>query len=165
VNWAAVGAIGEILGAIALLATLLYLSTQVKQSNNVSRFAASRDLVNQFNDLNRLVATDSTLRQVLMKTGELSADEREQLYNFAMMFCNVWRSAQVAYDSDQIEEALYAAGLKDVLIEIKRWPNFRGAVAQWLSNYPENAHHKIFRPVLSSSDSLDGGVCEVDESH
>jgi hypothetical protein len=88
-----------------------------------------------------------------MKAGGLSADEREQLYNFAMMFCNVWVSVQTAYDRGQIDEWLYAAGAKDVRIEIDRWPNFRSAVELWLSNYPENAHHEIFRPVLSRTGS------------
>jgi hypothetical protein len=31
-NWEAIGAIGEILGAVAVVATLGYLATQIKQS-------------------------------------------------------------------------------------------------------------------------------------
>jgi hypothetical protein len=57
VNWDAVGALGEIFGGLAVLITLIYLA-----------------------------ATDSDLRQTLMKAGELSDDERERVYNFAMMF-------------------------------------------------------------------------------
>ena len=33
-NWEAMGAIGEISGAIAVFATLVYLSIQIKQSSN-----------------------------------------------------------------------------------------------------------------------------------
>ena len=40
-NWEAAGAIGEILGAIAVLTTLIYLALQIKQSN---RFEAARHL-------------------------------------------------------------------------------------------------------------------------
>ena len=36
-NWEAMGAIGEIFGAIAVFATLVYLSIQIKQSSNMMR--------------------------------------------------------------------------------------------------------------------------------
>jgi hypothetical protein len=156
VNWEAAGALGEIVSAIAVLVTLLYLATQIrqakeqtKQSNELSRFSAARDLHGQFNDLNRLIATDSSLRQVLVKPGELSVEEREQVYAYAMMFCNVWMSAQAAYDNGLTDESGYAAAAKDVRVEINRWPHFRAGVDQWLSNYPENSHQPIFQPVVT----------------
>ena len=148
-NWEAMGATGEIVGAIAVVVTLLYLATQIRRSNELSRFNAAKEIMNQFNDLNRMVVVDSELRQLLHKDGDLSADEREQVYNFAMMYCNVWASIQTAYDNGQIDPALYAGGAKDVQIEIDRWPNFRFAIEQWLSNYPELAHYEIFRPAVT----------------
>ncbi|MCZ6657643.1 MAG: hypothetical protein O7C67_10130 [Gammaproteobacteria bacterium] len=87
-NWDAVGAVGEILGSVAVL--LIYLATQMKQTNSVSRFNTTREIMGQFDDLNRLYGTDSTIRQVLAKKGELSADESEQLYTFTLMYCNAW---------------------------------------------------------------------------
>lgn len=135
-----------------MLVTLIYLATQIKQANDLSRFNTIKDLMNQFNDLNKIVATDSALRQLLIKTGEISEDEREQIYNVAIMFCNVWVTIQVAYDSNQIDENLYAAGVKDVRVETHRWPNFRSAVEQWLSNYPEHAEREIFRSVADVGD-------------
>lgn len=146
-NWDAIGAVGEILGAIAVLVTVAYLARQVKSSNELSRFNASKELISQFNELNRLVTTDPELRRVLMKSESLSADEQEQIYNFAMMFCNVWVLIQTAHDNDQVDDALYAAGAKDVLIEVERWPNFKAAAQQWLRNYPENAALKILKPI------------------
>ena len=148
-NWDAVGATGEWAGALVVVVTLFYLARQIRQSNELSRFSATRDLFNQLNELNRLVTTDSTLRQLLMKPGEISSDEREQIYNFAMMFCNVWISVQIAYDSGQIDKNLYAAGLKDVRVEMDRWPNFRPAVQRWMDSYPENAKHDIFQPMIT----------------
>ena len=147
-NWDAVGAIGEIFGGFAVLITLIYLAAQVRHSNDLATFNASKELMNQFNTLNYLVATDSDLRQILMKGGELSADERERVYNFAMMFCNVWYSIQSAYDNGQINQDFYLAGCKDVEIELERWQSFRPAVEQWLANYPEIAHTQIFKPAV-----------------
>jgi hypothetical protein len=145
------GAVGEIVGAIAVFVTLVYLATQIKQSNDLSRFNASKEIMNQFNDLNKMVVADSELRKLLTKNDDLSADEREHVYNFAMMFCNVWTSIQTAFDSGQIGEDFYAAGARDIQIEIDRWPSFRPAIEQWLSNYPELAHYEIFRSAVRRS--------------
>ncbi|MGD8698635.1 MAG: hypothetical protein PVJ43_05055 [Gemmatimonadales bacterium] len=41
-DWTAVGAVGELLGAVAVVATLLYLARQVRQSNRIARAEAYR---------------------------------------------------------------------------------------------------------------------------
>ena len=41
-NWEAIGAVGEILGAIGVIATLGYLAAQIRQNTRSSRDAASR---------------------------------------------------------------------------------------------------------------------------
>ena len=38
-NWEAMGAIGEIVGAVGVIATLGYLAFQVRQNSNVTRSA------------------------------------------------------------------------------------------------------------------------------
>ena len=38
------GAIGELVGALAVVASLLYVGTQVRQSNRQARDAAARDV-------------------------------------------------------------------------------------------------------------------------
>ena len=157
-NWDGINVISvistivEVFGAVAILITLFYLATQIRRSNELTRFNSAKEIVNQFNDLNRMVVSDSQLRRVLMKHDEISADEREQIYNFTMMFCNVWMSVQAAYDNDQIDYDFYAAGAKDVLIELDRWPNFRSAAEQWLTNYPENKNYSIFKPIVREED-------------
>jgi hypothetical protein len=37
INWEAVGAIGEIVGAVAVVLTLGYLAVQIRQNTNASR--------------------------------------------------------------------------------------------------------------------------------
>ena len=40
-NWEAVGAIGEILGAVVVVATIFYLATQIRQSNSSNKAVAA----------------------------------------------------------------------------------------------------------------------------
>ena len=43
-NWDAIGAVGEIVGAIAVVATLFYLARQIQQSTRMSRAEMTKDL-------------------------------------------------------------------------------------------------------------------------
>lgn len=44
-NWDAIGAIGEIVGAIAVVISLVYLASQIQLSNRASRRAAEQNLI------------------------------------------------------------------------------------------------------------------------
>ncbi len=44
-NWDAIGAIGEIIGALAVVATLFYLAFQIRQNTKVTRADMTKDLL------------------------------------------------------------------------------------------------------------------------
>ncbi len=46
-NWDAIGAIGEIVGAIAVVLTLFYLSRQIRHSSNVSKVSSYHQAIEQ----------------------------------------------------------------------------------------------------------------------
>lgn len=144
-NWEAWGAIGEIAGAIAVFVTLAYLAVQVRQTNKMARFETIREVMGQFNSLNLLYATDASLREVLLKEGELTGDQEEQVYAYVDSYCNAWATVQSAFDQGQIDAALFNGAVRDVDIAIKRWPGMRRAVDRWTRNYPELAGSEIFR--------------------
>ena len=43
-NWTMVGALGEMAGAIAVVASLFYVGHQVRQNNRIARAEACRDV-------------------------------------------------------------------------------------------------------------------------
>ncbi len=47
-NWEAIAAIAEFAGAIAVIATLIYLSYQLRQSNQIAKAEAIRELTNTY---------------------------------------------------------------------------------------------------------------------
>ena len=146
-NWDAVGAIGEVAGAIAVFVTLLYLAMQVRQTNKMARFEAMREIIGQFNALNLLYVTDSKLREVLLTEGALPVEQEEQLYAYVDSYCNAWATAQSAFEQGQIDDALFNSAVKDVGIALARWPGMRRAVDRWLKNYPELAGSELFRTI------------------
>ena len=50
-NWEALGAIAETLGAIGVIATLVYLATQIRNNTNELKGEAIRDINNIENEL------------------------------------------------------------------------------------------------------------------
>jgi hypothetical protein len=149
-NWDAIGAVGEILGASAVVITLIYLAKELNHTKSSSQLSASDRLIAGFDQINRLVVTDSSVREVLVSEGELSAADSEQLYTFAVLYCNMWFSAQNAYDNGQIPDDLYIGAAKDVTVELERFPNLREPIELWLQRYPEVSDSPILAPLRES---------------
>lgn len=78
-NWEALGAIGEIVGAAAVVATLAYLSVQIRGANKQAELESLRhtyDSLNQFCDLlSSSVETASIVNRGRESLSNLTADE------------------------------------------------------------------------------------------
>ena len=79
-DWTAVGAIGEVAGAIAVFATLLYLSIQVREANKHAELEALRYTLNGANEWCDQVIASNEMASILTRGREdiasLSQDER-----------------------------------------------------------------------------------------
>jgi hypothetical protein len=97
-NWEAFGAIGEIAGAVAVIATLFYLSLQIRQANKVNASAVRQGFYDS-TARQMIHGTESNefhsmLDQACMTDQELSPGERFQLFRF---FQAVYVGYQCAY--------------------------------------------------------------------
>ena len=63
-NWEAIGAVGELLGATAVLVTLVYLARQIKQNTQEVRSSNYHGITDSFNDLNIVVATNADVARI-----------------------------------------------------------------------------------------------------
>ena len=66
-NWEAIGAIGELAGAGAVVVSLLYLGVQIKRQNIESRFAAVHELVNETNIVFGSAAENKEVAEIWLK--------------------------------------------------------------------------------------------------
>ncbi len=110
VNWEAVGAIGELLGALAVVATLIYLSIQVRQSKAAveenTRTARNSVLDQHTQSQSRWrsnISGDEGMAKiwVVARGGmkELDEVEAERFRQCCRDFFNVWRSSYAAAQS------------------------------------------------------------------
>ena len=66
-NWEAIGAIGEVGGAIAVVVTLVYLTRQIRQSTHATGVAAYQQSQQQIYAMSVAIATDSELAEIFAR--------------------------------------------------------------------------------------------------
>jgi hypothetical protein len=66
-NWDAIGAVGEIVGAIAVIASLLYLSIQIRTSNRAVKQASGQELMGAMREYYSQVSKDSAIAELWIK--------------------------------------------------------------------------------------------------
>ena len=67
-NWEAIGAVGEVGGAIAVVATLIYLARQIRESTQATRITAYHQATEQLWSVGVAVSKDSELAEILART-------------------------------------------------------------------------------------------------
>lgn len=85
-NWEAISAIGQLIGAIAVIITLIYLSIQMKQNTEAVATSTYESTMTGFNDINVVVASTPELASILnrgyMNTNELTKIETVQFNSY-----------------------------------------------------------------------------------
>ncbi len=76
-NWEAIGAVGEVLGAAGVIITLAYLAVQMRQSNRLAKRAAVQSVLAGRAEMNRFIASDPVLNDLVLK-GMESPDDLDE---------------------------------------------------------------------------------------
>ena len=97
-NWDALGAGAEAIGALAVLATLVYLARQIRQNTLTNQNAALQNISAQYADwLSRIIDSDDVARIYrigLSEPEKLSDDER---IRFGMLLTHLCRASDAQY--------------------------------------------------------------------
>jgi hypothetical protein len=63
-NWDAIGAVGELVGSVAVLVTLIYLALQIRQNTHATRAASHHAITDALNQLNLDLANNDAVAQL-----------------------------------------------------------------------------------------------------
>jgi hypothetical protein len=104
VNWEAIGALGEVLGALAVVATLLYVSRQLREQSRALTTSVRDSAFQQLAEWNYQVMADAELSHLFQRGAatddwdDFSPEERSRLihvfYSFFKVFENVFLHAE-----------------------------------------------------------------------
>ena len=95
-DWIAVGAIAEIVGAIAVVLTLAYLALQVNHGTQAARRAAAAEAVSAVREANAHLADDPTAAAIFWKgvDGLENLSTEEQKAQFGIMTFNLFKTCE-----------------------------------------------------------------------
>ncbi len=123
-NWDAIGAIGEILGAIAVLGTLIYLAAQIRQNTAAVTTATYESMVSGITDVNLVVVGNPEVTSILNRGARdphsLDDDEAYRYTTLMRCWANQWLKQLRLFEEG-------ALGLRD-------WKRLAQEAAQALSS-------------------------------
>ena len=102
-NWDAVGAIAELLGAIGVIVSLIYLASQIRQSSTVNRLTLQENYISGLTDVFTRIYSDPEVHRVwrlsMTNPDEMSEDDRERLgmmyHSLFQRFALVWHAGEL----------------------------------------------------------------------
>jgi hypothetical protein len=112
------GAVGELVGGLAVVVSLVYVGLQIRQSTNASRAATAQAFAKQYSDLNQMIA-DPELGEIFIRglqgLGTLSLGEQA---SFMAIISSISRTIESFYfqkDKGELDARLFEGWLLQYL--------------------------------------------------
>lgn len=154
-HWDAIGAVGEILGALAVVATLVYLAKQIRIQNRATEMEHFENLMDGFNHFNALIAADKELYRIYM-TGlnhpeQLDDDEAGRFTALFRIVLNGAHKMMEAFERGAVSEVLW----RDIAAQTAQmWYSPGGQI--FAANHPVHpAFHEAMQQNLRQEAKID----------
>ena len=123
-NWEAISAVSEIVGAIAVVISLIYVATQIHQNTRMMRSAAKQSLTETTQNL-IYKAIDYSEEWVKLMTGDdpSTAEEDARMSLLVRATLRGFESQCYQYEAGLLEENEWCA-LRTAIMDICAWPGF-----------------------------------------
>lgn len=110
-HWDAIMAVGQTIGALAVLISLVYLATQVRLANRISIREARSDLIDLISSIKRLPLENPQLAQLWVKLQSaetaLTPEETLQAHEFANVWLYFLQKANGAYEAGLLPKKVF----------------------------------------------------------
>lgn len=139
------GAIGELIGSIAVLVSLIYLSIQIRHMRRQARFDSELHLTDQMARHTEQMGRDPELARIVelanTNPSELSEDERRRAVWWQMSFLHMCEGLYRRYENGQVSQGAWApyerglAGIFDSEFTPKWWITQKVLFTDSFQNY------------------------------
>jgi len=111
-NWEAIGAIGEIVGALAVVISLIYLASQIRVQNREAQIACAHEISVGFRE--SIASTqDPYIAALTLKAFRdfdgLEEAEKLQFFSISQSYLRVWEEAHYQYQQARLDEGMWRA--------------------------------------------------------
>ena len=107
-NWDAIGAIGEVVSAVGVVGTLVYLAIQIRANTKESRLTATGEISREYNAYLQHITADAELSRIWLTAidgdvNDLTENERARAIMGMGNIIRVLESAFIQYQSGRME--------------------------------------------------------------
>jgi len=172
-NWDAIGAVGEIIGAVVVVFSLLYLAIQVRQANALARGQTHQRMVEQAQqEVYKGFVEEPAIFQSFYKPEPLTEQEWIRLSGWLLGAMRQREFEWFQKQDGNIDEELWDAYRKVITIHLgtqrtRKWWETNGSlpfdrdfcamVKELLDNHPETKYFEDFQRLVSEADPGPGG--------
>ena len=106
-NWEAIGAVGEILGAIAVVLSLAYLAVQIKNQNKEARLSTMHDISVGFREALAKFATEDMSKISIQANADFDELTDDEAMRFVATFGGLfraWEEAFIQHDEGRLDK-------------------------------------------------------------
>ena len=125
-NWGAITAIGEIVGAFAVVASLIYVASQIRLANRISVREARAELIDAVNAIYRLPLEQTQIAQLEVKLQSdnptLTAEETHQAKALAKLWIVFLSKVNGARESGLLPAKVYEVYLGNFSLQLADQP-------------------------------------------
>ena len=114
-NWEAIGAIGEIIGAAAVVGSLVYLAVQIQSQNRVSRISSMHDISVGYRDSLAAMGERDTADLYAKAYDDyesLTRPETIRLISGSSRLFRIWEEAYLLYQAGYLEKRTWETMLR-----------------------------------------------------
>ncbi len=143
--------IAEIIGILAIVASLLFLGFEIQQSNRIAVASTEIGIRNSYSEFNRGLYTGSDVAEVMARAQRPDAEwtEAENLKVLLLVsdLLNVWMSVETACQNDLAPESTCAELHDDIRAFIGMFPGTRPMWQYFVESYPSLADTEVRRTI------------------
>lgn len=147
-NWDAIGAIAESIGAVAVVGTLVFVGFQIQQSTKALRSTALREVLRDMMGATKQLSEDSELSRLwwdgLADLEALSNEEQRRFAAYAANICRSFENVLHETTANHIAEEQWK-GLREALRMQVRQPGF---LLWWFGSAERHGASNLFNEEL-----------------
>ena len=123
-NWEAAGATGEIIGALAVVISLLYLSVQIRNQNRESRAAGMHEIWSGFRDSVGVLGEPyaSAIYTKSLAREALTDAEQMQLLVIIQNILRVFEEAHMQWRQGRLDDEVWESMLLQITLVLPSYP-------------------------------------------
>ncbi len=127
-NWEALGALAEVFGAVGVIATLVYLSAQIRHNNQQLRGAATSSVYEYQRSLTEMLSSNPELYKIALRGNEdlnsLDPWEQKRFAIWCIHETGMWEMCHSLLKQGALDEVLYR-GKEDYWLQLHSSPGRR----------------------------------------